>query len=310
MFLYLQLCVPVLLSFSVANAFAADSLNDSGLTFTEYEITEDVVYGHKDGMALTLDVLNPKRGAKGIGLILVSSGSWKSSKSNIDAENIRKRDEDHWGQGLLQGGFTLFVVRHGSSPRYHVPEMVRDMNRSVRFVRSIAADYGADPDRLGITSGSSGGHLALMAAVTGDDGLAESKDPIERISSRVQCVVSWFPPTDMINWGAPNGYNMIKVVRPELFERMFGEITDLESQLKEISPLYHVTEQSPPLLLIHGDSDKTVPLQQSEILKTKYEATGLPVKLIVEPDGGHSYWPGIIAEYRETWKWFDQYLAK
>jgi acetyl esterase/lipase len=302
-------CFSVVLILPLSSVSADNAANSSGLTFTKYDITEDIVYGHKDGLALTLDVLTPKQNAKGIGLILVSSGSWKSGKSDIAAENIRKRDGDHWGQGLLQGGFTLFVVRHGSSPRYRVPDMVTDMNRSVRFVRSIAADFAVDPDRLGITSGSSGGHLSLMAAMTGDDGDSDSSDPIERISSRVQCVVAWFPPTDMVNWGAPNGYNLIQIVKPDLFTRMFGEITNLQRQLREISPIYHVTKQAPPLLLIHGDSDRTVPLQQSQILQKKYEEVGLPIKLIVEPGGGHSYWPGIVEEYRETWKWFDGYLT-
>jgi len=299
----------LLVALTYESVLAAEKANTSGLTFTEYDSTEDLVYGHKDGMALTLDVLTPKQGAKGIGVILVSSGSWKSGKSDIAAENTRKRNQDHWAQGLLQGGFTLFVVRHGSSPRYFVPEMVKDMNRAVRYVRTIAKDYGVDPNQLGITSGSSGGHLALMAAMTGDDGNPTAKDPIERVSSRVQCTVAWFPPTDMVNWGTKNGYTTIKVFRPSLFQRMFGEITDLEKQLREISPIYFVTTQAPPLLLIHGDSDLTVPLQQSEVLQAKYEELGLPVKLIVEPGGGHSYWPGIIAEYKEVWKWFDKYLA-
>lgn len=295
---------------SCGTALAAKKTNTSGLTFTKYEIVEDVVYGHKDGLALTLDVLTPKKDAKGIGLILVSSGSWKSGKSDIAAENIRKRNNDHWAQGLLEGGFTLFVVRHGSSPRYFVPEMVKDMNRAVRFVRSIAKDYGVDPNRLGITSGSSGGHLALMAALTGDDGNPDAKDPVERLSSRVQCVVAWFPPTDMVNWGVPNGYHAIQLIRPDLFQRMFGKITDLEKQLREISPIYFVTKQAPPLLLIHGDSDRTVPLQQSKIMQAKYEELGLPVKLIVKSGGGHSYWPGIVTEYQQVWKWFDKYLGK
>ena len=288
---------------------AAEKINTSGLTFTDYTIKEDLVYGHKDGLALTLDVLNPKRGAKGIGLILVSSGSWKSSKSDIEEDNIRKRNEDHWAQGLLAGGFTLFVVRHGSSPRYTVPEMILDMNRSVRYVRTIAEEYGTDPNNLGITSGSSGGHLSLMAAMTGDDGNPNSKDPVERVSSRVQCVVAWFPPTDMINWGSKDGYKTIGLLRPQMFQRIFGEITDLKKQLQEISPLYFVSKQSPPLLLIHGDSDKTVPLQQSNIMVEKYKELSLPVKLIVEPNGGHSYWPGIVEEYKEVWKWFDGYLS-
>ncbi len=298
----------LIVALSFTTLLAAEEENTSGLTFTEYEATEDLVYGHKEGLALTMDVLTPKQGAKGIGLILVSSGSWKSGKSDIEADILRRREKDHWAQGLLQGGYTLFVVRHGSSPRFFVPEMIKDMNRAVRYVRTIAKDYGANPDQLGITSGSSGGHLALMAAMTGDDGNSDAEDPIERVSSRLQCTVAWFPPTDMINWGSENGFNAIKVFRPSLFQRMFGEITDLEQQLREISPLYFTTEQAPPLLLIHGDSDLTVPLQQSEILKAKYEELSLPVKLIVEPGGGHSYWPGIIAEYQEVWNWFDGHL--
>src|SRR5262249_7722637 len=158
------------------------------------------VFGHKEGLALTLDVLTPQTGAKGLGVILVSSGSWKSSKSNIPGEDDKRR-QDHWVQGLLQGGYTLFVVRHGSAPRYFVPEMIEDVRRGVRFVRAGAARFKVDPAHLGITSGSSGGHLALMVATTGDDGKPDAKDPIERASSRVQAVVAWFPPTDMINWG-------------------------------------------------------------------------------------------------------------
>ena len=291
-------------------AFAEEKANTSGLTFTEYEIVEDIVYGQKDGLGLTLDVLTPKQGAKGLGVILVSSGSWKSGKSNIADENIRRRDKDHWGQGLLAGGYTLFVVRHGSAPRYFVPEMTQDMNRAVRYVRMIAEQYGVDPNRLGITSGSSGGHLALMAAMTGDNGDSDSADPIQRVSSRVQCVVAWFPPTDLVNWGSEQGYHAISKIRPGLFRQMFGEVTDLEKQLREISPIYFVSKQSPPLLLIHGDRDTTVPLQQSKILMAKYEELGLPVELIVEPGGGHSYWPDIVEEYHEVWKWFDGYLGK
>ena len=273
-----------------------------------YQATDDVVYGHKDGLALTLDVVEPVENRKGIGLILVSSGSWVSRKSDILQEEEDRRQNDHWLQGLLKGGFTVFVVRHGSGPRYTVPEMTPDINRSVRFVRANAAKYSVDPNRLGITSGSSGGHLSLMAAMTGDDGKLDSKDPIERVSSQVQAVVAWFPPTDMINWGAPNGYKLIPLLRPGLFERMFGEITDLEAQLKSISPLYLVTKDSPPLLLIHGDADRTVPLQQSEITKAKYEEQGAKVKLVVEPGGGHSSWAGIMDDYPPVWDWFDENL--
>ncbi len=273
-----------------------------------YHATEDVVYGHKDGLALTLDVIEPLSDRKGIGLILVSSGSWNSRKSNVLADEEDRRQNDHWMQGLLKGGFTLFVVRHGSAPRYTVPEMTPDIIRSVRFVRAHADRFKINPAALGITSGSSGGHLSLMTAMKGDDGDATAKDPIERFSSRTQAVVAWFPPTDLVNWQVAKGYAMIELSRPGFFEKVLGKVTDLEPQLREISPLYFVTEQAPPLLLIHGDADKTVPLQQSQILKKKYEDLGLTVNLKVHPGGGHSSWPGVMAQYPAIWDWFDKYL--
>ena len=273
-----------------------------------YHATEDVVYGHKDGLALTLDVIEPLTDRKGIGLILVSSGSWNSRKSNVLADEEDRRQNDHWMQGLIKGGFTLFVVRHGSAPRYTVPEMTPDIIRSVRFVRANAERFKINPAALGITSGSSGGHLSLMAAMKADDGDTNAKDPIERVSSRTQAVVAWFPPTDMVNWKIAKGYAMIELSRPGFFEKVLGKVTDLEPQLRDISPIYFVTEKAPPLLLIHGDADKTVPLQQSEIMKKKYEELGLTVNLIVQPGGGHSSWPGVMAQYPTIWKWFDTYL--
>ena len=269
-----------------------------------YTAIEDVVYGQKEGMGLTLDVLQPEQDRNGQGIVLISSGSWKSSKSNVP-EEVAEFRRDHWAMGLLHSGFTVFVVRHGSGPRFHVPEMIEDIRRSVRFVRMKASDYAIDPNRIGITSGSSGGHLSLMVGLTGDDGNPESKDPVERVSSRVQTIVAWFPPTDLINWGKADGYKMIEEARPGFFEAIFGTVTDLPNQLESISPLYHVTPHEPPLLLIHGDADLTVPAQQSEILKAKYEETGLPVKLIIQPGGAHTYWDGIEEHYAVVSKWFE-----
>jgi len=288
-------------------------LNQSSRGFAEepfiaYRAIEDVVYGHKDGLALTLDVIDPEAGRNGIGLILVSSGSWISKKSDDLEEEEKRRKYDHWIQGLLKGGFTLFVVRHGSSPKYMVPEMTPDILRSIRYVRANAERFQVNPSQLGITSGSSGGHLSLMAATQGDDGNADASDPIDRVSSRTQAVVAWFPPTDMVNWNGPNGFALLALARPDLFERMFGDIKDLKSKLKGISPIHFVNKDSPPLLLVHGDADKTVPLQQSEIMRDKYAELGLPIKLVVQPGGGHSSWPGIMDQYPIVWDWFQTYL--
>ena len=282
--------------------------DDFKLAPASYRAIEDVVYGHKDGLALTYDVLIPETGAKKIGVLLLVSGSWKSRKSNNAAEEEGLRRQ-HWAQGLLNGGYTLFLVRHGSTPRYFVPEMIEDVRRAIRVVRMRAKEYGVDPDHLGIVGGSSGGHLALMASLTGDDGKPEARDPVERISSRVQAVMAWFPPTDMVNWGAENGYKALEKARPALFTDIFGKVTDLESQLRAISPIYYAKPDAPPVILVHGDADKTVPLQQSQALKAKYEELKRPVQLIVQPGGPHTYWPGIEKNYPAIWEWFDRYLS-
>lgn len=273
------------------------------LEMMKFRAIEDVVYGHKDGLALTYDVLIPETKAKGLGVIILSSGSWRSRKSLPDEE--AKLRSQHWVQGLLNGGFTVFVVRHGSTPRYFVPEMVGDVQRAIRFVRLHAKEYGIDPNRLGLTGGSSGGHLSLMAALTADDGKPEAKDVVEQVSSRVQALVTWFPPTDLLNFGGPNGY---KSAPPALFPSMFGKVTDLEAQLKAISPINFATAAAPPLLLLHGDADKTVPVQQAHLFKAKYEELKRPIQVFIQPGGGHTYWVGLEKNYPTVWEWFNRYL--
>ena len=100
-------------------------------------------------------------------------------------------------------GYTVFAVVHGSQPRYTIPEVVADMNRAVRFIRYHAERLKIDPDRIGITGGSAGGHLSLMQGTAGNRGQPDAKDPIDRTSSRVQAVACFFPPTDFLNYGKP-----------------------------------------------------------------------------------------------------------
>ena len=273
----------------------------------KYRTIEDVVYGQKDGMGLTMDVLIPETKPKNIGVIFIVSASWKSTKRPTIEEEEKERKQ-HWAQYPLKGGYTLFLVRHGSAPRYFIPEMAPDIRRAVRFIRLHAKDYGIDPNRIGISGASSGGHLALMTALTADDGKADAKDPVERVSSRAQAIVAWFSPTDFINYGSEGGYKTLERLRPTLFQEAFGKITDLESQLKSISPINFVTQDAPPLLMIHGDADRLCPAQQSQVMKAKYEEMKRPVQLIVKPGAPHTYWLGIEGHYTAIWEWFDRYL--
>jgi acetyl esterase/lipase len=259
-------------------------------------------------MGLTMDVLIPETKPKNIGVIFIVSASWKSTK-RATLEEEQKERKQHWAQGPLNGGYTLFLVRHGSTPRFFIPEMVNDIRRAVRFVRSHAKDYGIDPNRIGISGASSGGHLALMSALTADDGRPDAADPVERVTSRAQAIVAWFSPTDLVNYGSEGGYKTLGKLRPTLFKEAFGTVTDIEAQLKSISPINFVTQDSPPLLMIHGDADRLCPVQQSKVLKAKYDEIKRPAQLIIQPGGPHSFWLGIEKNYLSVWEWFDRYLA-
>ena len=155
---------------------------------------EDVIYGRKYGTALTMDVFTPRTNARGIGVVFVVSGGFFSSHEAINPAFVRP---------LVDRGFTVFAVVHGSQPRYTVPEIIQDMNRAVRFIRHRAKNYDIDPDRIGIYGGSAGGHLAMMLGTAGDKGDPTAKDPVDRESSRVQAVACFFPATDFLDFGKP-----------------------------------------------------------------------------------------------------------
>jgi acetyl esterase/lipase len=278
--------------------------------------TEDVIYARKYGTALTMDVFKPTAGANGAGVIFVVSGGWFSAHEAINPEVMR---------GFVGRGYTVFAVVHGSQPKFTIPEVLEDLNRAVRYIRYNAGWYNVDPERLGITGGSAGGHLSLMIATAGAPGPADAKDPIDRTSSRVQAVGCFFPPTDFLNYGQP-GRTVFTALQAELgpfkapfdFEELdaktkqFVRITDQARRLeiaRQISPITHVSADDPPTLIIHGDADNLVPIQQSREMQERLEAVHVPVKLIVRPGAGHGWadWPKDMAIIAD---WFDTYLQK
>lgn len=276
--------------------------------------TEDVIYGRKFGTALTMDVFTPKEKANGIGIVWVVSGGWFS---NHDAINPKVIEE------YLRRGYTVFAVVHGSNPRFTIPDCVADMNRAVRYIRHHAKDYKIDPDRIGITGGSAGGHLSLMQGLAGDKGKSDAKDPVERESSRVQAVACYFPPTDFLNYGKKGedalGRGILANFKaPFEFQeydaktRAFVKITD-EEKFKEIgrqiSPITHVSADDPPVLIIHGDADKLVPIQQAESLIAKLKEAGVTAELVTKPGKAHG-WPDLLNDDAILADWFDKHLLK
>jgi len=271
--------------------------------------TSDVVYGRKAGMALTLDVFQPGQ-KNGAGVIFLVSGGWASSHDDTSMVHV---DVDNYAP-YLRRGYTVFAVVHGSMPRFNVPDIILDVQRAVRFIRHNAAEFGVDPNRLGVLGSSSGGHLALMIATQGGPAAVATSDPVDRESSAVQAVACFFPPTDFLNWGAPGVDGVGRGPLSPLFAA-FGSLsdTDLGRQIvgKMISPIYYVTSSLPPTLIIHGDADVVVPLQQSQSFAAKAKEVGAPmVKIIVRKGKGHGwgdFWKSK-EDVDEFADWFDHYL--
>lgn len=274
----------------------------------------DVIYGRKLGTCLTMDVFTPKSEAKGVGVVLVVSGGWVSSHDAINGLTPIVRV-------LIGRGYTIFAVVHGSQPKFTVPECVEDMHRAVRYIRHHAGKFGIDPDRIGVMGASAGCHLSLMLAVGDRDGDPKAKDPVDRVSSRVQAAAGFFPPTDFLNYGADgrDGFDFLLsrgFAAPfdfrELNPNKGWEPVSAEKRreiMKSVSPTQLVTEKTAPVLLIHGDKDELVPIQQSEIFIAKAKEKNVPCNLVVRPGAAHG-WLGIEKDFALIADWFDQHLVK
>ncbi len=280
----------------------------------EFTRIPDVIYGKKYGMALTMDVFTPTKDVNGAGVIAVISGGFFSRPEMIQPAFYSE---------LLKRGYTVFAVLHGSQPKYTIPEIIPDLNRAVRFIRFHAKDYRIDPQRIGIIGASAGGHLSLMQGTAGDKGDVQASDPVEQTSSRVQGVACFFPATDFMNFGGIGREHYGDVVglpfRPALDyheldkkQNRFVRVTDTEKLRaisRRVSPITHVTAETPPTLIIHGDKASLVPIQQAHVMMAKLKEMGVTATLIVKEGAGHG-WPGIDKDVSLLADWFDKYLRK
>ena len=298
----------LLFTFSFLSSTALDSLS--------YSKTE-IIYGRKDGMALTMTMLVPKQNSNGKAIISVLSGNWVSTERM--REGFPARSDVY-----LEKGYTVFGIMVGCQPRYTIPDEIEDLKRAVRFVRYNAKEYKIDADHIGITGSSSGGHLSLMIATADNVVDKKSGDQVDKVSARIQAVAVFFPPTDFLNFGRQNSTATINQAAL-VFGRVaaafdfkvwndttgtFVSITNTEKRLqiaKEISPVNSVSSDDPPVLIIHGDKDVRVPMQQSELIIARLKEAKVDCNLIIKEGGGHG-WKNMEAEEKNFVDWFDKYL--
>ena len=257
-------------------------------TATFPRITPDIVYGHKDGMALFYDMFEPLGEKNGAGILYMVSGGWFS----VWAEPASRVPVFN---NLLEAGYTVFAVHHGSAPRYKVPEAYADVDRAVRHIRRKAQDYGIDPERLGVTGGSAGGHLSLMLGLNSQPASPLGRDFVMMQSSEVAAVVAYFPPVDLRQMTGPS-------------ER-FPALDFPNEEAAGISPLLFVDAEDPPVLLIHGDADDLVNISHSVRMFEELQKQGVESEFITIPGAGHGF-QGADSEQASAARlaWFNKYL--
>ncbi|MFT4887346.1 MAG: acetyl esterase/lipase [Pseudohongiellaceae bacterium] len=239
----------------------------ANLNFAEPSVKPDVVYGHKDGMALVYSVLQPEN-ANGAAIVFMVSGGWYSRWSEPATYENMFSD-------MLDSGFTVIPVHHGSAPRYHVPDAYADVSRAIRHIKINADLLGIDANRIGVTGGSAGGHLSLMIGMDSDSGLNGNRDPIMRAANDVAAVVAYFPPVDLREIAGPND--------------RFPALNFDADKAAAISPILHADAGDPPTLLIHGDADDLVDISASITMYAEFQKQNVESNFITIPGGQHGF---------------------
>jgi acetyl esterase/lipase len=266
------------------------------------ERIRDVIYLKQGGCAFTMDVFKPKTPSHKAVIWLVSGG-WVSDHNQISPDLAKL---------LTDKGFTCFEVVHGAQPRFKISEIIPQIRRAVRFVRANAATYDINPNEIGISGASAGGHLSLEVAGLGDDGNPNSSDPVEKASSKVNAVVAFFPPTDFLNWGGP-GITPFHNAALSIFMPAFGVTAQtpedrIHQIAVELSPVTNVSAAFPPTLLVHGDADKLVPVQQSQELDQLFTKDGVVHKLDISHGTGHDE-QTLLYGLPDAISWFETHLT-
>ena len=303
--------VPILLSSVVALAAPPsdpDGLESEGPVESEVEapvgvIEADVIYGRVDALALTYDLIRPTAPANGATVICMVSGGWISRwfdpRMALEPE-IRDHTLIHQ---LLRDGYHVVMLRHGSSPRYKVPDAADHVQQAIRHLRTSADARGLDPERIGSFGFSAGGHLSLHLATMGGSQAPRAlqrerlggKTPVSRDRAPIAAAVAWFPPVDLTRIVGPsNRY-------PAL---------DFEPGLAEgLSPIHRVDANDAPILLLHGSEDNVVPVLASTEMKRVYDENDLVAEFELYEGEGHGFNGGAAHRSSDRAKaWFDRWL--
>lgn len=244
----------------------------------------DIVYGTVGERQLVLDLYLPDGGIVAPLTVWVHGGAWRSGTK----EDLPRRKDQNFPRALREEGYAVASLDFRLSGEAPFPAQVHDIKAALRFLRATADDFGYSADRIALAGVSSGGHLAALVALTGGEpDLEGSIGDHLRVSSEVQAVVSYCGASNLTTILAQSTPHGLSVREPALDLFIGGQPEDVPETARAASPVFHVDSADPPLLLIHGDQDPQMPINQAHELYGVYERESLDATFRVAYGAGH-----------------------
>lgn len=256
------------------------------------ELKTDVEYGKVGDEALLLDLVTPpKSDTPRPGLIFIHGGGWAGG---------RKEDFTAFAKDFATAGYVAVSVNYRLAPKHPCPAQIEDCKCAVRWMRAHADELGLDPERIGAIGGSAGGHLALMLGVMDEGDGLEGEGGWPDQSSKVQAVVNYVGPTDLMGTLPPISRGILK--------NFLGGTREEKRELAiQASPVTYVSAGDAPCLSFMGTKDPLVPHEQGVLLANKLTEAGVPGRVEFILGAGHGFEP---EEMRRTIEAAKEFLAE
>ncbi len=236
----------------------------------------DIEYAAVSGQPLKLDLHFPRQPNPPL-IVYVHGGAWRAgSKSDVPVT------------GLLGHGFAIASVDYRLSTQARFPAQIHDIKAAIRFLRAKAGELGVAAEKIAIIGSSAGGHLAALVGVTnGHAGLEGKVGGHLSQSSDVQCIVSFYGASNLQSILSQSTAHGLRVRVPALQLLLGGQPEEAPALARLASPVAHLDKHDPPLLLIHGDADPQMPIEQSQEFARSCQAAAAPAQLVILPGSKH-----------------------
>ncbi len=271
----------------------------------DVSVEENITYGRGGETELTLDLARPEGDGPFPAIVFIHGGGWYQGSRHGYRPQIMAAARRGYVAATISYRLMKFdeKQKETTTATANFPAQIHDAKAAIRWLRANADKYKVDPDRIGVTGGSAGGHLSLLVGLTDAESNLEGDGGHADQSSRVQAVVNVFGPTDIAACHQTSSVAWI-------FRLFMGGTPDEAAETyRAASPITYVSADDPPILTLHGDQDTLVPIAQATLLDKTMKAAGAQHTLMIFPGQGHGIGgaDGIRAA-NATWSFFDQHL--